>query len=190
MTTFFASDHHFGHVNIIEYCARPFDDVDHMNWSLVARWNAVVAPEDEVWHLGDLCLGRLEESLRFIRLLNGRITLVPGNHDRCRDKPTSEDRYLDAGIETITRGPLEVEDFLLDHFPFADTDPTDRRYEDERPKDEGQWLIHGHVHEKWRQRGRMVNVGVDVWNGAPVPLEALRALRDAGERDLPALPWR
>ena len=41
------------------------------------------------------------------------------------------------------------------------------RYIEHRPDDDGGWLLHGHVHEKWRQNGRQINVGVDAWNFAP-----------------------
>ncbi|MHB8295541.1 MAG: hypothetical protein ACYDH5_13145 [Acidimicrobiales bacterium] len=42
-----------------------------------------------------------------------------------------------------------------------------------RPIDEGEWLLHGHVHEKWRQLGRTINVGVDVWDFTPVAEDAI-----------------
>src|SRR5690606_33637800 len=75
------------------------------------------------------------------------------------------------------------------HFPYrGDWGDTDR-YVEQRPVDDGRWLLHGHVHEKWRQRGRMINVGVDAWGGRPVDEETLAALVADGERDLPPLPW-
>ena len=40
------------------------------------------------------------------------------------------------------------------------------------------WLLHGHVHARWRQQGRMVNVGVDVWDYTPVPEEVIARLMD------------
>ena len=49
--------------------------------------------------------------------------------------------------------------------------------------------LHGHVHEKWRQRGRMINVGVDAWGGYPVTDTHLATLITAGENDLRPLPW-
>lgn len=42
MAVFFTSDQHYGHVNIIGYCGRPFADVSAMNEAMVARHNATV----------------------------------------------------------------------------------------------------------------------------------------------------
>jgi hypothetical protein len=49
---------------------------------LIDRWNNVVGPGDEVWLLGDACMGRLDPTIGNLRRLLGRIVLVPGNHDR------------------------------------------------------------------------------------------------------------
>ncbi|MGD1011378.1 MAG: hypothetical protein ABR925_02410 [Acidimicrobiales bacterium] len=46
MTKFLSSDIHFGHVNIIEYCGRPYNSVAAMNGDIINRWNSVVAEED------------------------------------------------------------------------------------------------------------------------------------------------
>lgn len=48
--TFFTSDTHFGHANIINLCKRPFRDVNHMNDMLVENWNNVVTDDDTVFH--------------------------------------------------------------------------------------------------------------------------------------------
>ena len=82
MATFFTSDQHFGHANIIAYSGRPFRDVAHMTEELVARHNAVVTDADDVWHLGDFSL---DERLvaRVLSRLRGRHHLVAGNHDTC-----------------------------------------------------------------------------------------------------------
>jgi calcineurin-like phosphoesterase family protein len=83
MTTYFTADQHFGHQNIIEYCGRPFHSVGEMNAVLVANWNAVVGPHDTVHVLGDVAMGRREESMPLIGRLAGHKILYPGNHDRC-----------------------------------------------------------------------------------------------------------
>lgn len=62
----------------------------------------------------------------------------------------------------------------LSHMPYA-SDKTDQRYQEYRPIDNGRWLLCGHIHEKWRQLGRMINVGVDVYDYRPVAMEAIAA---------------
>lgn len=61
--TFFTSDTHFNHANIIRFCNRPFKDVEQMNETLIANWNRVVGTNDIVFHLGDFCLGGAAEYL-------------------------------------------------------------------------------------------------------------------------------
>ncbi|PIP83204.1 MAG: hypothetical protein CO113_03370 [Elusimicrobia bacterium CG_4_9_14_3_um_filter_62_55] len=50
---FFTADTHFNHANVIKYCARPFASIDEMNREMIARWNAVVGPEDTVYNSYD-----------------------------------------------------------------------------------------------------------------------------------------
>ena len=83
MTTFFTADQHFGHRNIIGYCGRPFHGVGEMNAVMVANWNDLVGPHDTVHVLGDVAMGRREESMPLIGQLAGHKILYPGNHDRC-----------------------------------------------------------------------------------------------------------
>lgn len=190
MTTFFTSDLHFGHFNIIGYSARPFVDVDEMNAALIENWNATVADGDIVWILGDIALGKIAETLPLVGELHGTKILVPGNHDRCwlghKKVGNWRERYIDAGIHRIFEGPLpqrlngEVESTLC-HFPYAgDSHDTDR-FVTHRPKDDGYLLLHGHVHEAWKvahsPKGTlMVNVGVDVWDYRPVAVDAIMEL--------------
>jgi len=61
MNTFFTSDHHLGHANIIRF--EPlnrvdergvmFESVNQMDEFLIERWNEVVGLDDLVYHLGD-----------------------------------------------------------------------------------------------------------------------------------------
>lgn len=187
----FTSDTHFGHANIIGYSQRPYRDVAQMNDELVDAWNDRVRPDDEIWHLGDVVMGKAEQTLPIISRLHGRKYLVPGNHDRCwtghRKTGDWAAKYTAAGFTLLdNQSPLELagRQVLTCHFPYAgDSHDTDR-YAEHRPVDRGQWLIHGHVHEKWRQRGRQINVGVDVWNWAPVHADTLTAMINAGPADL------
>jgi calcineurin-like phosphoesterase family protein len=198
MARWFTADLHLGHANIIRYCDRPFPDVGAMDDALVERWNAAVAPDDEVWVLGDVALGPIGDSLALVGELAGRKLLLSGNHDRCwpgnRKADEWEQRYLDAGFAEVHHGRLHlsipgvVDPVLACHFPYrGDSQATDRHVTD-RPADRGEWLLHGHVHERWRQSDRMINVGVDAWDHRPVPEATIVELIAAGPRDLPPLP--
>lgn len=192
MTRWFTSDLHFGHANIIGYCDRPFTDVAQMDRGLIERWNEVVAYDDEVWVLGDVAMGTIEDSLRMIPRLAGTKVLVPGNHDRCwpgRGTDTTAewaDRYRAAGFAEILAPQVDITiggdiDALACHFPYAGDSHDEDRYENHRPVDEGRVLLHGHVHTRWQIEGRQVNVGCDVWGYRPVTEATIvQALRDAG----------
>ena len=58
---YFISDTHFHHHNIINYCNRPFKDVNEMNKIIINNWNNIVTENDTVYHLGDFCLFSDEE---------------------------------------------------------------------------------------------------------------------------------
>lgn len=184
--TFFTADQHFGHRNIIDFCDRPFKDVDHMNEMLITLWNDTVAPDDTVFVLGDFAMGKIDTTLKIVGRLNGTKVLVPGNHDRCwtplHKAGEWQDRYLEAGFHLVmntTPGEALIvagTQFAASHFPYAGDSGDEDRYTDWRPRDEGDYLLHGHVHTAWKKNGRQINVGVDVWGYRPVPLETLEEM--------------
>ncbi len=164
-----------------------------MNRVLCDNWRSVVADDDEIWILGDLARGsRLDDMLKLVRELPGRKHFVTGNHDRCfplRDSygPAEVARYASVGFETITAstsitiGDHEVE---LSHFPFRPSGVE----QSVKPKDHGQWLVHGHIHRAWLQKGRQICVAVDAWRFAPVNISTIELLIDAGPNNVAALP--
>lgn len=180
----FTSDTHFGHANIPKYCPGRVDtyamedegDIGQMNEAMVAIWNDHVRPDDEVYHLGDLAMGKIADSLEYVRQLHGKITLILGNHDRPHEimSKTPEKRarwhreYTDAGIDKmlydwhVEIGGCPV---TLSHFPYTGDHMDEERYQAWRPADHGHVLVHGHVHDLWQTNGRMINVGMDAWNG-------------------------
>jgi len=78
---YYISDCHFGHDKIIEYTGRPFKNVKHMNEEIVKRWNAVVNPEDLVYHVGDFSFKGQNNARAWEQRLNGKIVHIKGNHD-------------------------------------------------------------------------------------------------------------
>lgn len=84
LTTFFTSDLHIGHANVIEHDSRPFSSVEEMNEELIRRWNNKVRSDDVVYCLGDMFWkGDCESIQDILKRLNGQIILIKGNHDRC-----------------------------------------------------------------------------------------------------------
>lgn len=79
------SDTHFGHKGVCEFLnydgtkMRPWDDVQQMDEDMIQMWNDVVAPNDRVYHLGDVVINR--KALPILAKLNGKKVLVKGNHD-------------------------------------------------------------------------------------------------------------
>lgn len=208
---YFTSDTHFGHQNIIRYSGRPFADVPEMNAALLDRLNGRVTSADTLWHLGDVAMGRLDESLPNLARVRGGVILVAGNHDRCHPcNGSKSERFIDRYRETcalddliLTNTRLRLADGTevnVSHFPYSDESLGG--YEDRhgevipdqfarwRPVDDGSWLLCGHVHGSWRQRGRMINVGVDAWHGFPVDEERILGLIADGPRDLPPHDWK
>lgn len=83
MNTFFTSDTHFSHANIIKYCNRPFANAKEMNMTMIENWNSVVKEDDVVWHLGDFAFSKFDTEFKILTsTLNGKINLVVGNHDK------------------------------------------------------------------------------------------------------------
>lgn len=180
---FFTSDLHLGHFNIIRFCSRPFETVNEMNEKLINNWNQTVMPDDEIHCLGDFCFN-WRAALAFTTRLNGIKHLTLGNHDACHPRHGKKAKpiqsYLSAGwasVEISREIQTEIGTVLINHFPYYEDNPQfDQRFQELRPRDTGMPLICGHIHEKWLQRDRMVNCGVDVWGYKPVTLQEIIAL--------------
>lgn len=205
MPRFFTADPHFGHRRILQHCARSFASVDEMDRFLITNYNSLAGSGDQLWVLGDLALGDAELTLPTLALLQADLHLVGGNHDRVHPSNGGRatawlERYRTlTGSQEIHATNLELElgdgsSVQLSHFPYPGVqyDPRFRdgdRYEPWRPADDGRWLLCGHVHEQWRQLGRVINVGVDAWGGSPVSEEQILALIAEGPANRDVLSW-
>lgn len=132
--TFFTSDTHFGHANIIRFCNRPFQNVEEMNEVLIENWNKVVSKDDTVFHLGDFAFGGSSVWNSIIPRLNGHINLIIGNHDR-KNLRQGYMLYFDMVVPQLQ---IEIEDnsIYLNHYPFLCYGGSYR----------GVWQLFGHVH--------------------------------------------
>lgn len=190
---FFTSDLHLGHRNIIAHCDRPFTCLEAMHKAMVGLWNETVGPHDVVYILGDLHLGRFSDVAHLIPQLNGHKVLIPGNHDACwvghhgdTKRARAMGEMLAAGITAIAQPGYLPNVHLangiwvdLHHFPHRSNHPNlpghDERHREHWPPDTGRWLLHGHVHNRWKMwaSARQLNVGVDQWGFRPVSAATL-----------------
>ena len=197
------ADIHANHANICIYCKRPWLRIsdlgedgkwvsqeaalacaERMNAGLVHNINERVKPDDHVRHVGDFATagkvkgvaGTGEKYSGFLSKLNGRWTLLEGNHDK-QGKVKTAGRHLFGTI-----GGYRY---------FASHLPTDNENHDPLLMD---WVrrschfaIVGHVHDLWRTTWRdgifNINVGVDANNYRPVSDDEVIALYQAEPKE-------
>lgn len=199
----FTSDLHMWHSNILKYNPnRSYPDVQTMNEGLIRNWNSVVKPGDIVYCLGDFSFNYRSIELYSYRL-NGKKYFVPGNHDFCHsyNKKSRDpvkrtewiDKYEQQGWIVL---PEQTEFNIIGHstvnichMPYAVakdhlTEQGDDKYAKYRPKDDGRWLLHGHIHSTSQKHldKRMIDVGVDANNCFPINLNDIKALIDANSK--------
>lgn len=152
---FFTSDQHFDHGNIIKYCNRPFKTIRDMNEALITNHNAIVKPNDIVYHLGDFAFRNHRE---FLRRLNGNHFLIKGNHE-------GKD-WRDAGFgwcKDVYTAKVGEHFFFLSHYAHRTWNRA--HY--------GVIHLYGHDHGSMPDYYKSCDVGVDAWNYRPVSATAL-----------------
>ena len=166
--TFYTSDQHFGHANIIRLCNRPFATVEEMDETMLANWNAKVGKGDTVYVLGDLFF-RAASVKPILERLNGRKHLMIGNHDSSWMDRVDLSVYFES-VQLMK----EVEDggrrITLCHYPMMTWHEANNGY-----------MVFGHIHantnaDYWpliAGRTRMFNAGVEVNGYAPVTFDEL-----------------
>lgn len=164
---FFTSDTHFCHANIIQFCNRPFQDIVQMNRTLIDNWNRMIGKDDVVFHLGDFAFGGIMTWNRILDRLNGRITLIVGNHDIKNMRPAIMERFEDVAFEMYVE--IDEQRIVLNHNPFLCYGGS---YDNV-------WQLFGHVHTRRNYNGRdkerlpmlfptQYDVGVDNNNYSPI----------------------
>lgn len=101
--TWISSDHHFGHKNITEFEPRRLDTPYGQNWEgyVIKQHNSVVGEHDSVLFLGDFSF---LDPLKYSQRLNGRKSLILGNHDRKGLQPYKDFVHVQRGISVDWNG--------------------------------------------------------------------------------------
>lgn len=150
---YFVSDTHWGHKNIIQYSNRPYNNVDEMNEALIKNWNALVKPEDTVYHLGDFAFMPYREFKNTVRRLNGYINVVLGNHDNVISNNIKD--LISSNSLASVQNYLEIKPagqmIVLFHYGQRVWNKSHH----------GSIHLYGHSHGSLPPFGKSVDVGVD-----------------------------
>ena len=146
-----------------------------MNDEIIRRWNAKVPKDSVVYVIGDFVWGRGkdgEKAWRQIRpQLNGRIRLIPGNHDHCWERCADLFEWVDK-LPTVkvkdSDAPDGTQSIVLSHYAMRVWDRSHH----------GSWNLYGHSHGTLCEMiGDMaLDVGVDMWDYTPVSYLEIKAV--------------
>lgn len=153
------------------YLPRGFKSVDEMNKTLISNINSIVTNEDDLYILGDICLGGPEANVfEYVEQLNGKIHIILGNHDT--DRRIEQYKQCNNVVEVVEAKRLKYGKyhFFLCHYPTF----TGSLEKDSIEK----CLInlHGHTHFKdkfYQDIPFLYNVGVDSHNNIPVSIDEI-----------------
>lgn len=188
----FISDTHFTHPSILYFhpwrrdaCGVTLEELQedknaalekHDKW-LIDKWNSTVKKCDEVYILGDFCLGNRVKAEEILKQLKGRKHLITGNHDKSL-------KGLENYFESVSQ--IKEVKFTNNQFKFIDPEETfcvelchfPMLTWNRRPH--GTCHVHGHCHNSLtkfnNESGELrVDVGLDsdLANGNFIEVEQL-----------------
>ena len=150
MSIFFTADLHFGHKNILKFQrhTRIGSTVDEMDEIIVSNWNSQVCDDDTVYLLGDVSFRKDAETEHLVRMLNGKIHLIKGNHDNIVHK------YLYKSVSEYKELKIDKKHVVLFHYPIV---RWNRMHY-------GSYHLFGHSHGSYEHAGRAMDIGLDSRN--------------------------
>lgn len=165
---YFTSDEHYGHLNIIKFCNRPFATLEEQTETIIARHNERVKAGDLVYHLGDMFWRHLtfQQCMDIRDRLNGQHYYVWGNHEELMEAhPALRARFIwRKDLVQIT--PPGYPKAVLCHYAMRVW----------RGSHRGVWQLYGHTHAQLPETDALsCDVGVDAWNYYPVSIEEIAA---------------
>lgn len=149
----FTSDTHFYHKNIMKFCPNTRKGADYLEMTelLIANWQAQVAPNDIVYHLGDFSFGDHEKTSKVLDRLPGQKYFIEGNHDKTILGSGLRKHFIH--VAPYMRHRINEIDVVMFHYPIKEWDRMHR----------GSYHLYGHVHgeDMGLQDRRALDVGVD-----------------------------
>lgn len=158
----FTADTHIGHRAMSQKYRSGFSSLEEMDELLVERWNEVVAPDDVLWHLGDVSFYGSNKTIEILGRLHGIKHLVWGNHDHKRRGP-----WIDCfeSVQSYKELKIDGQRIVLLHFPMLDW----------HQAHEGSWHLHGHEHANLKDDPTLarMDVGADTNDYRPWSYEQI-----------------
>ena len=166
MQTYFSSDYHLSHTNIIKYDDRPFANINEMNEVIIGNHNSVVKPEDHFYFLGDFAFSKKKEEIEvFMKQLKGKLFFIKGNHDHTdtRKLYAKYGTYLGDMAEIV----VESQSIVLCHYAMKVWNKSHR----------GAWHLYGHSHHSLpeNQNSLSFDVGCNGWDYKPLSFDKVKA---------------
>lgn len=161
--SWFSSDWHFNHANIIRYSHRPFSNVQEMDQCIINNINRVVAPNDTLFFLGDFCFtrnGPIEATRNYLNSIACKnIVCILGNHDPHdeHDQPNKEWAKLFNGCFNLFKIKVNynnnLQTVILSHYSMNVWNHSHH----------GAWNLFGHSHNSlpYNPNVLSIDVGVD-----------------------------
>jgi len=171
VNTWFTSDFHLGHRNIIRYCSRPFASVEEMDAAILANLNKLVGADDVLYFLGDFCLGGPDQGRQYRdRIVCRNIHVVEGNHDAALRDLTGAFSSSNQLVEVRVRGQRIV----LCHYAMRVWHHSGR----------GVWHLYGHSHGNLADdpASLSLDVGVDSHGFRPWHFDEISAWMNTKQR--------
>ena len=172
---FITADEHLGHRAIIEFCRRPFKNVDEQTEIIIERHNKKVpnSPNSLTIHVGDwfwhtLSLG---EALTILGRLNGRHAFIYGNHDELIEKHKDVFAQQLAWMRGenkasgVARVRFNNHEITLCHYAMRVWNASHK----------GSYMVYGHSHNELPVVGKSFDIGVDGHNFEPWSLEEIES---------------
>ncbi len=198
--TYFSSDFHIGHANVIVYDKRPFDDLSHMHRVLINNYNATVGVDDTCYFLGDMGLSKGDTLASVIGQLNGTKVLILGNHDKgaAAMKKAGFDVVLNSAAITVgghlvtmshcpLRGVFREKTEGMRGAALGDNWHGEHKHQLFSLEDNGQYHLHGHIHsgpanDKPRSTYNQYDIGVAANSYRPVSYNQIESWIASNEK--------
>jgi calcineurin-like phosphoesterase family protein len=159
----YTSDTHFSQKRTLELSKRPFKNTREMDHVLIKNWNAKVAHDSIVYHLGDF------GDPNILPYLKGKeIRLLPGNYERDDYKEDGYKQFLtDPRVKIIEpkhKILIKGIEFTLIHEPCSISTEEYNIYS---------FYLFGHIHNTQKIKRNGLNVGTDCFNFSPIDEEMI-----------------